>query len=176
MGKRYALVRWSHEAENMFGWKAEEVLGKHIGDFPWVYVDDAQHVQQVSQDLQHGIQRFSANRNYRKGGTVINCHWYNSSLLDEQGKIRSILSLVQDVTEQLQTQEALRQSEQRYRMLFDRNPDGVFAIDAAGRFLLANHAAEAICGYTVEELLKTNFSDLCAPDQLPQTLERFQRN
>ena len=41
----------------------------------------------------------SANCNYRKGGSVIDCEWYNSSLLDESGRLESILSLVLDVTE-----------------------------------------------------------------------------
>ena len=106
-GPDMRLTRWSREAEHIFGWPAHEVLGKTMWDFPWVYEKDAAQVQNVTQDLQQGVQRFSANRNYRKDGSVVLCHWYNSTLVDEAGQMRSILSLVLDVTEQDRTQRAL---------------------------------------------------------------------
>ena len=70
----------------------------------------------------------------------------------------------------------LRQSERRYRLLFDRNPDGVFGVDKTGRFVLANPACEVISGYTVAELMQKKFTDLCAPDQLAQTVAHFESN
>lgn len=75
-----------------------------------------------------------------------------------------------------QVNEALSQSEQRYRLLFDRSPDGVFAVDAEGRFILANAACESISGYSTAELLTKSFTDLCAPDELPKVLAHFQGN
>jgi len=69
----------------------------------------------------------------------------------------------------------LRQSEERYRLLFDRSPDGVFVVDAAGRFVVANPACEIISGYSAAELLRMTFMDLCAPDQLARTVEVFHR-
>jgi PAS domain S-box-containing protein len=69
-----------------------------------------------------------------------------------------------------------RQDEQFFRLLFERSPDGVFAVNASGRFVLANPACEAICGYSHAELLQKTFSELCAPDQLAQTVAAFHRN
>jgi signal transduction histidine kinase len=68
-------------------------------------------VTDVSADLQAGANphRFSANRSYRKDGAVIHCEWYNSSLLDGAGKLRSILSLVLDVTKRKEAEDRLRQ-------------------------------------------------------------------
>ena len=78
-------------------------------------------VAEVTAELQTGAnpRRFSANRNYRKDGSVVHCEWYNSSLLDESGKLRSILSLVLDVTERKRAEEALKESEAKYRNLFE---------------------------------------------------------
>lgn len=70
--------------------------------------------------------------------------------------------------------ESLLHSEQKYRSLFERNPDGVFAIDPAGRFTLANPACSAITGYSEAELLCKRFTDLCAPDCLAATMAKFQ--
>jgi len=111
-GPDMRLIRWSAEAERMFGWKAEEVLGKSIDEFRWIYEEDELQVAEVISDLQKGKnpRRFSANRNYHKDGSVVHCEWYNSSLLDESGNLRSILSLVLDVTERKKAEQALRQA------------------------------------------------------------------
>jgi PAS domain S-box-containing protein len=69
----------------------------------------------------------------------------------------------------------LRESEARYRLMFNRNPDGVFAVDPAGRFLEANPACEAIFGYALDELQQKTFLDICAPDQVSDTVAAFER-
>ena len=69
----------------------------------------------------------------------------------------------------------LRASEERYRLLYDRNPDGVFVVDVTGRFVVANPACEVISGYPIAELLPKSFRDICAPDQLARTIEYFER-
>src|ERR1041384_2580630 len=90
-GPDMQLVRWSDEAERVFGWEAEEGLGKRMEDFRWIYQEDKPRVAEVAADLQTGTnpRRFSANRNYRKDGSVVHCEWYNSALLDASGNLRS---------------------------------------------------------------------------------------
>jgi PAS domain S-box-containing protein len=108
-GADFRLTGWSGEAERMFGWRAEEVLGKRIEDLRWVYDDDRMKVTDVSAGLLHGSRApsISLNRNYRRDGSVIYCEWYNSSIVDESGNLVSILSLVLDVTEREKSREAL---------------------------------------------------------------------
>lgn len=108
-GADMRLTRWSREAERIFGWTAAEVLGKRMEDFRWVYQEDEEQVGEVSRDLRRGVSpSFSLNRNYRKDGSVIHCEWYNSSLVDPDGSLRSILSLVLDVTERVRLEAALK--------------------------------------------------------------------
>ncbi|MEN6484443.1 MAG: PAS domain-containing protein [Syntrophobacteraceae bacterium] len=116
-GPDMRLIRWSGEAERIFGWSAGEVIGKRIEDLRWVYDEDREHVTEVSTELKTGAnpQRFSCNRNYRKDGSVIHCEWYNSSLVDDSGRLRSILSLVLDVTERTRAEEELRRRENEAR-------------------------------------------------------------
>ncbi|MFA7402653.1 MAG: PAS domain S-box protein [Pelobacteraceae bacterium] len=110
-GPDMRLIRWSGAAEHMFGWKADEVLGKRMEDLHWIYAEDEEQVAEVSSDLLKGTnrRRFSANRNYCKDGSVVFCEWYNSSLLDGLGNLRSILSLVLNVTDRRRLEESLQQ-------------------------------------------------------------------
>jgi PAS domain S-box-containing protein len=114
-GPDMRLTQWTGAAERIFGCNADEVLGKRMDEFRWVYDEDTGSVADVSSDLQSGRDplRRSTNRNYRKDGTVIWCEWNNSSLFNEEGRLRSILSLVLDVTDRHRLEHELRaQAEQ----------------------------------------------------------------
>jgi PAS domain S-box-containing protein len=106
-------------------------------------------------------------------GAVVPVH-VGMSLVVLDG-LSAVCMVVTDLTERKRA-EAVLASEQRYRLLFDRNPDGVFAVDPTGRFILANPACEQISGYSASELLQKTFVDLCEPDQLAATREHFERN
>jgi PAS domain S-box-containing protein len=112
-GPDFRLSKWSGEAERIFGWRAEEVLGKRLDEFKWVHEEDVAKVAEISAGLLDGsrARSVSPNRNYRKDGSVVHCEWYNSSLLDASGKLLSIASLVLDVTDRKQAEEALIRGE-----------------------------------------------------------------
>src|SRR5208337_4539641 len=89
---QFRITRWTGEATRIFGWVPEEVMGKAIGEFSWVYEDDVPRVTSISADMLEGRSpsNMHANRNYRKDGTVIECEWYNSALRDGDGTLISI--------------------------------------------------------------------------------------
>jgi PAS domain S-box-containing protein len=103
----FRVSRWSESAEALFGWKAEEVLGKHVNQWHFVFADDVDAVDTVTFRQREGVevQGVLYNRNYRKDGSVIHCEWYNSVLHDETGQIVSVLSLVLDVTRRKRAEE-----------------------------------------------------------------------
>jgi diguanylate cyclase (GGDEF)-like protein/PAS domain S-box-containing protein len=96
-----------------------------------------------------------------KDGNVIPVE-INSSLVTYQGK-RAILSIARDITERKRMDEALRESEERYRLLFENESDAVMVLDAETlRFEDANKAALELYGYSKEELLKLQVPDISA--------------
>lgn len=94
------IIRWSGEAESMFGWKAWEMEGKRRQDVAWFHSEDDPRFSHIYARLQIGaeLSAFTQVRCFRKDGSLVYCEWYHSSLLDESGKCRSILSFVLDVS------------------------------------------------------------------------------
>jgi PAS domain S-box-containing protein len=140
----FHIVRWSGEAERAFGWPAEEVLGKRIGDIPLVYEADHHLVERVMADMLSGARpvNVNKNRNVRKDGSVIHCEWYNSAIHDESGRLVSILSQVLDVTERKTMEMALRESEERFRAFMDSSPILAWIRDEEGRIVYLNRPYE----------------------------------
>src|SRR5438132_1415884 len=106
----FQLVRWSPQAEHIFGWCAEEVLGMPLPGSQLTHESDREAVVELIEKLMAGEEPRATglNRNYRKDGETIWCEWYHSCLLDEQGRIVSILSFVQDVSSRIQAEERLQ--------------------------------------------------------------------
>jgi PAS domain S-box-containing protein len=94
------IKSWSAQAEAMFGWSEHEVVGKDWTDFAFIHPEDESYVASKVSYLFDGTDdyNFIENRNLRKDGNVVHCHWFNSPLRDESGTIISILSQVADVT------------------------------------------------------------------------------
>ncbi len=105
----FHITRWAGEAQKVFGWAAEEVLGKRIDELPWVYQEDLPGVNQVMADMLSGkrLSNVNKNRNVCKDGTIIHCEWYNTAIQDASGRLVSVLSQVLNVTERKQAEEAL---------------------------------------------------------------------
>jgi PAS domain S-box-containing protein len=96
----FRIERWSGQAEAIFGWTAEEVLGKRSQEWPLVHPEDAGRVAEVIRKLrtQAEPRNVSTNRNLHKSGRVLHCVWHNSVVVDGEGRLVSILSLVEDQT------------------------------------------------------------------------------
>lgn len=97
----FVVTRWAGAAERMFGWSAADTVGRSVGDLGMVYEDDVPVVQRVMAQLTDGVtsQLIVSNRNYTRDRRVVECTWHNSVLRDAKGRMTSVLSLVEDVTE-----------------------------------------------------------------------------
>ncbi|MDQ1335358.1 MAG: Histidine kinase [Thermodesulfobacteriota bacterium] len=81
--------------------------------------------------------------------------------------------LVRDVTQRKAMDERLRESEERYRNIFNNSTDFVYVLDLKGNFTDVNQAAERVTGYKRDELLKMNFRDYSSPSAHQEILDAF---
>lgn len=123
----------------------------------------------IHQSIEKGAGHFAEYRVMLEAGQE---RWVGARadlVCDADGKVERLAGTLIDITERRQTEEALLESEQRFRSLFEHNIDGIFSVDLEGRFQNANPAALRISGYSLAELRERRFSDLCAPDMLEIT-------
>lgn len=94
---------------------------------------------------------------------------------DAQGKPVGVRGVVRDITEAARAEERLRESEERYRELFENANDIIYTHDLKGNFTSLNRTGERITGYAREEALKMNIAEVIAPGSLEQAREMIAR-
>ena len=167
----FRVVRWSAGATALFGWSAEDVLGRVLFDMPLVHNEDQDELGRVLRGMlssQASTCRVTA-RVLCRDGAVRHCEWHSSGLYDAQGRPVSILSHVIDVTERRGPEEALRHQAALARKYIDTVQTVIVALDAQGRIAMVNRLGCELLGYAEDELLGQNWFETCLPP--PQGIE-----
>ncbi|UXS05557.1 PAS domain-containing sensor histidine kinase [Agrobacterium tumefaciens] len=97
-----------------------------------------------------------------------------SPIKDDMDKVRGVLCIVNETTERVQSQLALKQSEERLRALFSQTAAGIGQTDLEGRMTLVNRRFREMLGYQDDELVGMSFQDLTHADDLPEMKRRFE--
>lgn len=112
--------------------------------------------------------------NRKKDGSLYYESAVISPIINEQGAATHYLAVKEDITERRKSEIALRESEARFRSLFEQNHDGVFIVDLNERVVDANQRAADMLGYRLEELRNIQRQDLFATnDQSENSLRRL---
>ena len=86
---------------------------------------------------------------------------------DEEHRIVGTIATAVDITARYLAEQGLRQSEERFRTLFESASDAIYMIDANGRFIEANRSGAEGLGYTQEEMRQLALADICRPEVAP---------
>jgi PAS domain S-box-containing protein len=100
---------------------------------------------------------------------------YYNSLRSEGLGTPIVRGMARDITDQRVAETALRESEERYRELFENAKDAIYVHDLKGRYISVNRAAEKLSGYAREEIIGKHFSNFIAPSHLKYARENLCR-
>ncbi|WP_158845520.1 PAS domain-containing sensor histidine kinase [Saccharothrix deserti] len=161
------VVSWNPGAERIKGYSAEEVLGRHFSVFypaddlaarkPWHELEVAAEVGRFEDE----------GWRLRKDGTRFWANVIITALFEKSGSLRGFAKVTRDMTERRRAEEALKSSEERFRLLVQGVLDyAIFMLDPAGRVVSWNAGAERIKGYSAEDMLGEHFSVFYPPEDL----------
>ncbi len=157
---------WNRAAEEMFGWRADEVMGKPL---PMVQADKADEFRRFREQIRKGMTLDGIEvQRQRRDGTLIDYTLYASPMRDLDGNITGNIAVLVDTSERKKMELELRRREQYQRVLLDNFPFLVWLKDKESRLLAANLEYAHALGWTFTAELegKTDFDFF--PDELAQ--------
>lgn len=164
---RITFVNPSHEA--LTGHTAEELVGTYVWDRippgPEKESLPAYFKQLVAE--QPAPTPFFA-KNVKKGGELFDVRVDWNYLRNAQGEVTGFVSIISDITEQKQAEQALRESEERFRRIFDQGPLGVTLVGLDLRIQRVNKRLGDMLGYSEDEVIRLGIRGISHPDDLQQ--------
>ncbi|WP_459939609.1 PAS domain S-box protein [Desulfonatronum parangueonense] len=148
---------------DVLGYSREELVGKNFGDI--LHPDWSEHFKENFPKFKAVCEIMGVEfEMVKKDGSTILVFFNGKIQHDDQGRFLRTHCIFQDVTDQKKTEEALRESEKRYRTLFERTVNPIAVIDVTGNYIDTNEAALQFLECSREELLKKNVIDFIPPD------------
>ncbi len=149
----YVLTAWNAAAEAMYGWKAEEVLGRNGTEILKTELPDIEKENMLRILREQGIYRGEATQ-LRKDGTRFPVEIGSIVLRDDQGQITGYASVNRDITERKQSERELHRAEERFHKAFYSGPVGLAITRASdGVYLEINDAFSNIVGFSHDEII-----------------------
>ncbi len=112
---------------------------------------------------------------YIQNGQEVFVQTVKTPLKDEKGNTIGILGIFWDITERKQTEETLKESEERYRTIIEYSNDMIWTLDTEGRFLFFNNRSEEITGFKLKDWRGKSFAPLIKKEELPKIIEVFHK-
>jgi PAS domain S-box-containing protein len=161
------VLTWNLGAQRIKGYAAEEIIGRHFSMFyPRDVLDRGWPAHELAAAAVEGRFQDEGWR-IRKDGSRFWASVTISALRGEDGKLLGFSKITRDQTDQKLHEEALRQSEERFRLLVDGVTDyAVYMLDEQGLITSWNSGAERIKGYRYDEIIGKHFSRFYAPEDL----------
>jgi two-component system sensor histidine kinase UhpB len=170
----FKVVSWNTAAERIYGWKVEEALGKVFRELTAAEYQNGSREQVLAKLQQVGFWRGEFIQQ-KKDGQRVFIQGTVSLIKNKEGSSNGYVGVYRDITEQKDTEEALRQSEERFRATFEQAAVGIAHVAPDGKFLRLNQKFFEIVGYSQKEMQSLSFQNITHPDDLARDLDYVQQ-
>jgi PAS domain S-box-containing protein len=157
------------------GYRPEEFHADPELGLKLLHPDDRPLLERLLHEGPDAVQQPLLLRVRTRDGRAIWLEQHDVAVHDDDGHLVAVEGIARDVTERKRTEQRLRESQERYRLLVDSLVDySIFVLDPAGRVVTWNQGAERLRGYTAEEIIGHSFARLFPPQDVaagkPQAL------
>lgn len=109
---------------------------------------------------------------YKKNGSLIHVEIHTTKLVRDGDPV--FIGTIFDVSEEVNANNLLRESKERFNSLFFNNPDAIFSFDMEGNFTEINMSCELLTGYSTQELINSSFVPLVISEDIEQVFMNFE--
>jgi diguanylate cyclase (GGDEF)-like protein/PAS domain S-box-containing protein len=163
----FFIIDWATASvDRIFGYSIGEILQQGCWR-TFVHPDDLPEFDRNITHLAPGQRSECELRILGSDGATYYIRAYSLVVEDEDGRRPRLYGACQDITERRRTEEALRESEARFRAMAEHSTDWIWSIDTGGRHLYSNPRGVALLGYGLGEFLAMDTTGLVHPDDLP---------
>ncbi|MBN1690315.1 MAG: PAS domain S-box protein [Dehalococcoidia bacterium] len=160
------IIRWNKNEEKVTGYSAMEL--SNMNALNTIAEEDRERVaSKIGEVFSKGYSSIETQVLAKDGSKT---RYLLTGARVDIGNKPYLVGMGIDISERLQAEQALKQSEERYRALFDSSLNLIYILDFEGRFLDANHATMELIGYSKEEMSTLNVASLFDPEDLPVVL------
>jgi PAS domain S-box-containing protein len=164
----------------MSGYSKEEIVGKRFSELSFIPSEEISAYVDVFASLVKGEAPKPLEATWRRKNGALCVLEFRIGFIKENGRIVGIESIARDITDRRKMEEALKDSEERFRAIGTSAKDGVILIDSEGRISFWNPAAESIFGYTKEEAVGKEIFSFLIPQRfqagMSRALQKFIEN
>ncbi|MEH2139052.1 PAS domain S-box protein [Nostoc sp.] len=180
------ILRWDDQGNiiflndygrRLFGFDIEEIIGRNvIGTIVPETETSGRDLQSLMVDICQYPENylFNENENLCKNGDRVWIVWANKPILDDQGNLVEILSVGTDATKRKRTEEALQESELKFRNIVENANDLIFVLNPDGIFTYHSPNVTSILGYSLAEVEGHSLVEFVEPEDLAISLSALQ--
>jgi len=161
----YRITEWTPSAEKMFGYTAAEMVGRSPKRLLPPNLAEATAAQMV-RGIDEVGEWWGEISVMHKHGTPLTCVTSLTSVTDAEGRVKALVAVNNDLTEARKGEQALRDSEMRFRTAFDHAAVGMAVVSTDGLMFQVNRALSDMLGQSTESLLEMEFLELIWPEDM----------
>jgi len=159
------VATWNKGAERIKGYRADEIIGRHFSTF---YPEEAKAVHHPEHELEIAVREGRYEEEgwrVRKDGSLFWANVVITALFGQDGNLRGFAKVTRDMTDRRRAQQALLESEERFRLMVESVQDyAIFMLDADGHVATWNLGAERMKGYRADEIIGRHFRTFYTED------------
>ncbi|MBC8469148.1 MAG: PAS domain S-box protein [Planctomycetes bacterium] len=173
----FILTYISPQCEKITGYSAQELIGQQWTSFATDSPLNKQALGMLEEARETGKPPGPHQVEIRKkNGEVIVLEVNDRILRNEEGDITGVVGSARDITNQKLMEQALRESEHKFKSIFDNANDGILVADLeTKKFFAANRMSCEMLGYSLEEIENIGVSDIHPEEALPYVIEQFEK-